>query len=381
VFDRERTDADTDIDFDFFDDDAPTTEARPRGGPPPPPARPKRRIPTGPPSGPSTPVVRLVVALATIILLVVLLVVGVSSCQGAKKRDAYQTYMNSVGQIGGQSEGVGRDLGKLVTTPGLKLADLQARLNGLRQQQEQLVARAQKIDTPGPLREQQQSFVEALQFRVSGLAGLAKALTSIKGTKTGQAGRDLAVQAERLVASDVVYQDLFQSGSQRVLDREGIKGVAVPDSNFLQDEDLASPRSWSLIVQRLTQTPTAGGLHGTNIVSVKVEPGDQTLSASQENTVTASDRLAFVVTVQNSGDSQEAQVQVHLNIQQSPQPVKKTQTIDIINPNETKSVTFRELGSPSFGERTTVQVTVEPVPGEKNTSNNTAEYAVVFTLG
>jgi hypothetical protein len=380
VFDRERTDTDTDIEFDFFEDDAPTTEARPRGGTPPP-GRPKRRIRAGPPSGPGSPVVRLVVALATVILLVVLLVVGINSCQGAKKRDAYETYMGSVGQIAGQSEGVGRDLGKLVTTPGLKLADLQARLNGLRQQQEQLVVRAEKIDTPGALREQQQSFVEALQFRVSGLAGLAKALTTIKGANTGAAGRSLAQQADRLVASDVVYEDLFKEGSRGVLKRESINGVAIPDSTFLQDPDLASPRSWSLIVQRLTQTPTAGGLHGTNIESVRVEPTGAQLSSTQENTVTASDRLAFVVAVRDSGDSQEAQVQVHLNLQQSPEPVKRTQTIDIINPGETKSVAFRDLGSPSFGERTTLQITVEPVPGEKNTSNNTTEYPVVFTLG
>jgi hypothetical protein len=276
---------------------------------------------------------------------------------------------------------VGRNLSKLVTTPGLKIRDLQARLDGLRQQEAQLVARAQQIDTPGTLREQQESFVEALQFRVSGLAGLAKALATIKGTNTARAGRLLAQQSDRLVASDVVYQDLFKSGSQHVLERAGILGVPVPDSTFLKDPELASSRSWSLIVQRLTQSPTAGGLHGTNIESVKVEPGAQTLSSAQENTVTASDRLAFLVAVKDSGDNQEAQIQVHLNIQQSPQPVKRTQTIDIIDPGETKTVTFTDLGSPSFGERTTVQVSVEPVPGEHNTSNNTAEYPVVFTLG
>jgi len=381
VFDRERTDADTDIEFDFFDDDAPTTEARPRGGPPTPPGRPRRRLPTGPPKGPGTPLTRLIVAIAAVILLVVVIVLGVKSCQAGKKRDSYQTYMESVGKVASQSEGVGKELSKLVSTPGLKIADLQARLDGLRQRQAQLVASAQEIDTPGTLIDQQRSFVEALQFRVSGLAGLAKALVTIKEANTGSAGRELAQQAGRLVASDVVYDDLFKSGSQQVLEREGIKGVPIPDSNFLQDPDLASPRSWSLIVQRLTQTPTAGGLHGTNIESVRVEPGSQQLSATQENTVTASDRLAFVVVIRDSGDSQEAQVQVHLTIQQSPQPVKKTATVDIINPGETKSVTFKDLGSPSFGERTTVQVTVEPVPGEKNTSNNTAEYAVVFTLG
>ena len=33
-----------------------------------------------------------------------------------------------------------------------------------------------------------------------------------------------------------------------------------------------------------------------------------------------------------------------------------------------------------FGEQTTVKVDVDPVPGETNTANNTAEYPVIFTL-
>jgi hypothetical protein len=44
-------------------------------------------------------------------------------------------------------------------------------------------------------------------------------------------------------------------------------------------------------------------------------------------------------------------------------------------------VTFRNFGNPSFGVRTVVKVNVEPVAGERNTANNTAEYPVIFTLG
>ncbi len=84
--------------------------------------------------------------------------------------------------------------------------------------------------------------------------------------------------------------------------------------------------------------------------------------------------------VKNSGTSQETQVTVTLTIQQSPTPVRRKQVIDLINPGETKTVIFRNLGPPSFGTRTTVKVNVEPVTGEKNTGNNTAQYPVIFTL-
>ena len=42
-----------------------------------------------------------------------------------------------------------------------------------------------------------------------------------------------------------------------------------------------------------------------------------------------------------------------LTIQQSPTPIVKKQTIDIINPDETKRVVFRDFPSVDFGERRT----------------------------
>jgi hypothetical protein len=136
-----------------------------------------------------------------------------------------------------------------------------------------------------------------------------------------------------------------------------------------------------LIVEWLTRSPSAGGLHGSQIVSVIVQPGAQQLSPTEDNTVKASDRLSFQVLVKNSGESQETQITVSLTIQQSPEPVRRKQVIDLINPGETKTVVFRNLGTPNFGTRTILKVNVDPVTGEKNTANNTAEYPVIYTLG
>jgi hypothetical protein len=244
-----------------------------------------------------------------------------------------------------------------------------------------VVASARDLDPPGPLREQQESLIEALQFRVSGLDGLAQAFATAQATTDTQlTGRRLAEQASRLIASDVIYDDLFKEGASDVLDREEIQGVEVPDSNFLSNQDLVSATAWKLIVDRLTASPTAGGLHGNQISAVRVQPGDQTLSASEDNTVKASDRLTFQVVIRNSGDSQETQVPVTLTIQQNP-PIRKRQVIDLINPGDTKILTFGDLGQVSFSTRTVVKVNVEPVAGERNTGNNTAEYVVIFTLG
>ena len=72
-------------------------------------------------------------------------------------------------------------------------------------------------------------------------------------------------------------------------------------------------------------------------------------------------------------------MQVTLIIRQDPQ-IRKEQTIDVINPDETKTVRFTGFENLEFSAQTTLQVQVEPVEGERNTNNNTAEYSIIFTL-
>ena len=143
---------------------------------------------------------------------------------------------------------------------------------------------------------------------------------------------------------------------------------------------------WSPIWERINGSAASGGgtapgLHGTGIESVRALPGGTTLSESSENTIEASTDLAFEVAVANTGDNQEVRIEVTLTIQQSPTPIVKKQTIQVINVGETKSVVFRDFPSVDFGEKRTMRIDVEPVPEEKNKTNNSAEYPVIFSLG
>jgi CARDB protein len=373
------SDRDLDIDFDFFDEPetAETVEAQRV------PRRARRR--PGPPRPPTglTPLLRLVGLIAAAIFIVVLLVFWVQSCQGSSKHSRYQGYMASVGQIGRQSAGLGQDLNRQLTTPGVKLAALETQLAGLARQEQQLVDQANGIDPPGPLRTINQHVVEALQFRASGLAGLAVAFRDTAGTKDVQvAGTALASQAERFVASDVVWDDLFRTPAKDVLAHQNVSHVQVPDSNFVQNPDLASSRTMASILQRIrgaSAGPAKGGLHGTALDAVKVLPSGTTLSTSTQTTVTVGLNLGFEVAVKDSGDSLETGIKVTLTIQQK-QPIERTQTIDLINPGETKKVVFRDFPNVSFGEPVTVKVDVAPVPHEANAKNNSADYPVLFSL-
>jgi hypothetical protein len=313
------------------------------------------------------------------------LVFVIKGCRDQGNEDAYRSYMDNVSQVARESQTIGRELNTLLTTPGTSQAEMEQRLNGLAQQQQQLVATAQGFDPPGTLTEEQDAVVESFELRVNGLRGLDDVFRrTAQSDDADEAGRQLSDQAQRLVASDVIWDDRFRAPSRAELDAQEITGVQVPDSNFLVSPELASSATLKPIWERLHGAETGGtpsGLHGNGIAKTVVLPSGTELSRDTETTIDASTDLAFEVTVENSGEFPETSVQVTLTIQKPQQPIVKRQTISVINPGEQKTVKFEDIGQPPFVQPTTVKVDVKPVPGERNTANNAAEYPVIFSLG
>jgi len=375
------------LDFDFVDDEtreiAPPT--RPSGGPPAGgsrgggPRRPQLRTPQG-----LTPLLRLAGLVALAILVVVLLAVWVQGCAGQDDQTAYGDYLAGAGEVGNDSAKIGSDLATLLTTPGLAQTELETKLGGFVQRQQLDVERARDLDPPGPLTPAHAHAIEALELRVAGLQGM---LDTFRATKDSDdqaaAGQQLASWGERLEASDVVWKDLFQGAAQATMASEGVEGLTAPASVFVENSDLYTARSMSSIWQRVHGASTGGtpsGLHGSSLAYTKVQPANVQLSTSTETKITVSTDVSFEVGVTNSGENQEVGVKVNLTIPAQPTAIKKTGTIEVIDPGETKTVTFADFPDFPFQENTTVQVSVAPVPGETNTGNNTAEYPVVFTL-
>ena len=168
-----------------------------------------------------------------------------------------------------------------------------------------------------------------------------------------------------------------------MLDEEGIEGVQVPSSEFLPTDDLTTASALAAVWQRVQGASTGGtpsGLHGSGIAYVKAMPSEQLLSTTTETTIKVTSQLAFEVGVEDTGDSQEVRVKVTLTIPKQPDPIVKTSTLPIIDPGETKAVTFQVGALVPFGEQIKIKVDVDPVEGETNTANNSYEYPVIFTL-
>ena len=385
------TERDTDIDFDFFEEEPPTQESsradrlmrRSGGGP---------QGPQRPPSAPTnlTPLLRLVGLIAFAILIIVLLVFWVQSCREAGKTKTYKSYMTKVSEVAASSQQIGRQLSTTLLAQGLKQSAVEQRIAGLARQEQLDVDRAREITPPGTLRDEHDALIEALQFRVSGLNGLANALAATVSTKnTTRAAGVLASQMQRFLASDVIYDDEFRVPSVTELKRQGVTGTnesggpLVPDSNFLQSADFVTTTSMVSVLSKIrggAVTPSQGGLHGTNIVSVKALPEGTELSTSTQTRVIVRTNLAFQVTIQDSGDSQETGIPVKLTIVQSgSDPVEKTATINFISPGETKVITFKNFPAPNFQTPAQLKIEVQPVPGETKTDNNSADYPIIFS--
>jgi hypothetical protein len=374
------------LDFDFFGEDEPPSWDEPRQRPPGPPRdRPPRR--RGPRfGGPNnlTPLLRLVALISLAILIVVLLVVWVEGCTTNQKNDRYRTYLTEIAEVGNASARLGQQVSTTLLAPAPKLEDLDAKLGGFGQTAEGQVARAEEIDAPGPLHTSHEGAIEALRFRVNGLRGLQTALQeTADASDASVAGEQLAAPMQRLLASDILWTDSFRGPAEATLVNESVEGLEIPNSEFVAADDLATPEALAAIWQRIQGAADGGtptGLHGSSIASVKALPSGTVLSTTTETTLLVTDELAFEVGVENSGDSQEVQIKVTLTIPKTPDPIVQTKTIPLIDPGETVPVLFKVGTLVPFGETVSVKVDVDPVPGETRTTNNTAEYPVIFSL-
>ena len=214
--------------------------------------------------------------------------------------------MTDMSAVARDSERIGRELSDVLTTPGIKPAELQKQLAGLVQQQEIGVDARRELDPPGPLRDSHEAAIESLAVPRRRPRRLAEAFRRTQGSKdAAAAGALLASQAERLVASDVVWDDLFKAPSVDVLQRAGdqrrrgarleLRPDARPREHALDGADLGADQRLGRLGDR-----HADGLHGTNIESVKVAARRPDALRATENTVEASTDLAFEVTVANA---------------------------------------------------------------------------------
>jgi hypothetical protein len=262
---------------------------------------------------------------------------------------------------------------------------LASNVNGYRGEAQQLVDRAKSLDRPDELKGGHLYFVEVLELRRDGIAGIAEELP----TALGDAGQEdatkrIAVLMRNFLASDVVYTEKVVPGLRRPAKAEGVdQEVSIPKSHFLTDLGWLSPTTVADRIGRIrgggSSGPATPGIHGTGLGTVTVKPGGQTLQAGGATEIKTSPNLSFDVQVLDQGENDERDIPVKLTISGAGKPIVVQQKLPTITAGETKTVSIPLAATPPTGRPVTIAVQIAGVPGEKNLDNNKASFAAVFT--
>ena len=356
------------------------------------PRRPRPRRPAGGVASapdPQTARIRQGVAAGVILLVLILLVVGVRGCLSSAKKRSLRDYNAEVASLVQESDDqVAKPFFEALSGSGAASGDtvnLATQVNQLKIVAEELVDRARKIDVPDEMKPAQSNLLLVLELRRDGLRKIADKIPTAQssGNQSETAVRQITGQMQQFLASDVIYTVRVVPYIKKALDDSEITGQTIPQSRFLPSI------AWldeSTVAQRLGGTapaaarrrgPPAPGSHGHGLASVTVNGTE--LSSDEANRIPASPNLTFTVNFENQGENDEQAVGAKVEITGAGRPITARTVVprSSAGSSATAEVTLRQ--QPPVGQPVEIKVTVEDVPGEADSSNNTATYPAIFT--
>jgi len=212
------------------------------------------------------------------------------------------------------------------------------------------------------------------ELRGSAMAEIAdKVSTALGDVGSEKATAAIANQMGKLYASDALYASVVRPEIDAVLAEDEIEGEDVPESVFVPDgtkwldETAIAEALGAVSGSTSAATP---GVHGLGLLGTSVN--GTALTPEGTTSATAEETPEVEVEVQNQGESTENGVTVSVTVD------GKTLVGDIssIEAGATETVVIPLTPAPQ-GEAT-LEVEVEPVPGEEVSENNEASYTVVF---
>jgi hypothetical protein len=321
------------------------------------------------------------------LLVLILLIFVIKGCRDSAREQAFKDYNRNVSSLMEESNQDSRALFGLLTKPGTQSpVQLGTSVNTTRNHAQGLVDRAKNLEPPDELAGAQRYLVDTLEFRRDGITAVARELpTALGDADTDAAAARIAAAMQEFLASDVIYNQRVLPELKSETAKQGLTDeVTFQQSRFLLDLGWLSPTTVADRMSRIrsgtgSSGTVAPGLHGTGLGPVTVKPGGQTLSPGAAAQLKVSPNTTFDVQVMNQGENDEKQVRVRLTMTGAGKPIVVTQTIPSIAAGETATASIPLAATPPTGLPVTIKVEALPVPGEKNTTNNRAEFSAVFT--
>ena len=320
-----------------------------------------------------------------LLIVVILIVVGVHSCQVSQTNSALRNYSDSVNALITQSNTTGSRFFSLLEQAGQSGAtnapSLQNQVDEARLSAESQLSRAQALGAPDQVKESQQNFVLTMRMRADGIGAIAQQLQPALQSQTSQnAVTAIAADMARFYASDAVYKDYTLPGIVTALSTAGIavggvNGEPVNQQQFLPNIKWLDPSYIAKVLHASTPASAkiSTGPHAVALNSVSA--GGTTLSTSSTKTLAASPPPTFTLALTNTGQNVENNVTCTVTVGGT--SISGQATVPQAQPGQQSSCQVTLSSSPPAGSAM-IAATIQLVPGEKNSANNTLVFPVNF---
>lgn len=317
---------------------------------------------------------RRALALGGGLILLILLVLGVKGCLDARADRALSDYARNVAQIVEETDQTSKSFfGKLEDPGNLSVTDFTDQVNADRSAIETYAARVDDLSAPGDVARAQDNLELAYQLRARAMGEIAdKMPTALGDAGAEKAMMGIAKQMQKLLAADVIYEQVVRPEVDGVLASKSISDSDLPKSTFLPSEKWLEESAVSDALGGLSGATGAAtpGVHGTELAGVSVNGSE--LIEGAPVTVSGEEGIEVEVQVQNQGESTESGINVSVTVEGN--------TLE----GEIAEIEVGEIGTasipltPTPSGEVTLEVEVEPVPGEQVTENNEATYTLLI---
>ena len=343
--------------------------------------------PAGRGSGPRRPgserqrqlMTRRLIALGIGVLVIILLLLAVKGCLNARKQRGFENYASDLSAIVVNSNQLSTEFFKRLTEPPNNTDEqqLEAQISTDRGTAETLLRRLQDLDAPGEVSDAQNELIEAFELRADGLAGISDEVATAlaTGPDRSQAVDGIVNNMKGFLASDVLYARA-QDAINTELSKQDVS-TTIPDSVFLPEIDRWLDNIQVINTLNAFASGTGTGIHGVGLLSTEIDKTP--LTAGAETTVPlGNDPPVIKVSVENQGDTAEKGVTVSYKLTGGALPLEGEASIDKLDSGGNTEVQLTLDDLPEASTPLTLVIDVLPVPGEENSTNNTATYTVTF---
>jgi hypothetical protein len=319
-------------------------------------------------------VLRRALALGGGLVLLILIVLGVKGCLDARANRELGDYARNVTQIVEETQHTSKSFFERLEDPGtLSVTDFVDQVNADRSAIDTYATRIDDLSTPGDMSRAQGNLELAYQLRASAMDEIAEKTDDALGDAGAEKATEvIAKQMQKLLAADVIYEQVVRPEVDAVLADNGVNDSDLPKSTFLPDEKWLDPTTVSEAFGEVSGGSSAdvSGVHGTEIAGVTVNETE--LIEGAPTTIVGEEGVNVEVSVRNPLESTENGIGVSVTYEGT----TVTEEIDELPAGETVSTVIPLTPAPS-GE-VTLEIEVEAVPGEEVLENNEATYTLLI---